>query len=181
LKCDNDYWKIIEQEAAERKLFQALQQRYRAQAPTHNPRNPSTTQTHQPQNPHSSHYTPQFPRPKPTGNPGSHHYQPPRPNPSYSPVAGPSRPAPTPPTQPPSKPRPSHLGPDGRLTASERQRRMDNGLCLICAQKGHMAAECPSARYKPSGTPGTPPRPPKGRRAKADSKAAPPQEPAESK
>jgi Domain of unknown function (DUF4939) len=30
----------------------------------------------------------------------------------------------------------SHLGPDGKLTAAEKQRRMDNKLCLVCAEPG---------------------------------------------
>jgi len=35
------------------------------------------------------------------------------------------------------------LGPDGRLKPEERQRRMDNGLCLRCGEFGHMVSNCP--------------------------------------
>jgi hypothetical protein len=35
------------------------------------------------------------------------------------------------------------LGKDGKLTQVERQRRMDNNLCLFCGKGGHMARECP--------------------------------------
>lgn len=182
LKCDDDYWRTIEQDAAERKLLQSLQQRYRSQQSSvdYN-RHSGTSRTHHSSAHHSPQVASQPHRSKPSGNPGNTHHQP-RPPPPHQP-AGPYRPAPP---NPPPKPKPSHLGPDGRLTATERQRRMDNGLCLICAQKGHMASECPSARYKPSGTSGAPPRlPPKGRKAKADSKPVSPaplvQVPVESK
>ena len=35
------------------------------------------------------------------------------------------------------------LGPDGKLKPEERQRRMDNGLCLRCGEPGHRVADCP--------------------------------------
>ena len=35
-----------------------------------------------------------------------------------------------------------HLGPDGKLTPEERQRRVDNGLCLFCGKPGHSATNC---------------------------------------
>ena len=34
------------------------------------------------------------------------------------------------------------LGKGGRLTQEERQRRMDNNLCLFCGKPGHIAKEC---------------------------------------
>jgi hypothetical protein len=37
------------------------------------------------------------------------------------------------------------LGKDGKLTSEERQRRMDNKLCLFCGQPGHNAANCPKS------------------------------------
>ena len=42
-----------------------------------------------------------------------------------------------------------HLGPDGKLTPEERQRRIDNNLCLFCGQGKHVAVDCPK-RKKPS-------------------------------
>ena len=37
---------------------------------------------------------------------------------------------------------PSKLDKDGKLTAEERQRRRDKGLCMFCGQSGHMARDC---------------------------------------
>ena len=34
------------------------------------------------------------------------------------------------------------LGKDERLTQEERQRHMDNNLCLFCGKPGHIAKEC---------------------------------------
>jgi hypothetical protein len=45
------------------------------------------------------------------------------------------------------------LGPDGKLLPQERERRIANGLCLLCGQKGHMAEECPKRTKQPSSTP----------------------------
>ena len=38
------------------------------------------------------------------------------------------------------------LGPDGRLLPEERERRIKEGLCLICAKKGHLSKTCPSRK-----------------------------------
>ena len=35
------------------------------------------------------------------------------------------------------------LGPDGKLKPEERQRRMDNNLCLRCGKTGHKVNDCP--------------------------------------
>jgi hypothetical protein len=44
------------------------------------------------------------------------------------------------------------LGPDGKLKPEERQRRMDNSLCLRCGKPGHKVNECPvTLKAKPKG------------------------------
>ena len=44
------------------------------------------------------------------------------------------------------------LGPDGKLRPEERQRRMDNNLCLHCGKKGHTVSDCPvTSKAKPKG------------------------------
>ena len=44
------------------------------------------------------------------------------------------------------------LGPDGKLKPEERQRRMDNKLCLRCGKPGHTVNDCPvAAKAKPKG------------------------------
>jgi len=53
------------------------------------------------------------------------------------------------------------LGPDGKLKPEERQRRLDNKLCLRCGKGGHMASDC------------TIPSKAKGRAATATPAAAP--------
>jgi hypothetical protein len=37
------------------------------------------------------------------------------------------------------------LGKDGKLTAEEHKRRLDNRLCLFCAGMGHSARDCPKS------------------------------------
>lgn len=44
----------------------------------------------------------------------------------------------------------SKLGNDGKLTQEERQRRIDNKLCLFCGGPGHMAKDCPSPKSSAS-------------------------------
>jgi len=39
----------------------------------------------------------------------------------------------------------SKLGKDGKLTPQERQRRLDNNLCLFCGTSGHVAKDCPKS------------------------------------
>ena len=58
----------------------------------------------------------------------------------------------------------SKLGPDGKLTSEEKQRRIDKGLCLVCGDRGHMAKECPKSKNANTSTK------PKGRAAKVDPK-----------
>lgn len=44
------------------------------------------------------------------------------------------------------------LGPDGKLKPEERQRRMDNNLCLRCGKTGHKVNDCPVVtKPKPKG------------------------------
>jgi hypothetical protein len=44
------------------------------------------------------------------------------------------------------------LGPDGKLKPEERQRRMDNNLCLRCGKSGHTVSNCPvTSKAKPKG------------------------------
>ena len=38
------------------------------------------------------------------------------------------------------------LGKNGKLTGSERERRMKEGLCLYCGDKGHVAHDCPKSK-----------------------------------
>jgi hypothetical protein len=55
------------------------------------------------------------------------------------------KPSETPKPSTPASKRPDltdKLGKDGKLTASERKRRLDNKLCLFCGGAGHMAREC---------------------------------------
>jgi hypothetical protein len=42
------------------------------------------------------------------------------------------------------------LGPDGKLKPEERQRRLDNKLCLKCGEPGHTVNDCPH-KSKPKG------------------------------
>ena len=42
----------------------------------------------------------------------------------------------------------SKLGKDGKLLPEERQRRVDQGLCLLCTSKGHMVKDCPKSSTK---------------------------------
>jgi len=44
------------------------------------------------------------------------------------------------------------LGPDSKLKPEERQRRMDNNLCLRCSKSGHIVPNCPTtSKAKPKG------------------------------
>jgi hypothetical protein len=46
-----------------------------------------------------------------------------------------------------------YLGADGKLLPEERDRRIANGLCLLCGQKGHMANDCLKRTKQDSSTP----------------------------
>ena len=60
-----------------------------------------------------------------------------------------------------------YLDKNGHLLPEEKQRRKNEGLCLICAAKGHLAADCPSARKKPND-------PSKGRASKMETSTSEP-------
>ena len=54
------------------------------------------------------------------------------------------------PSKGPSKDKPKNsisdkLGKNGKLTGDERDRRMKEGLCLYCGEKGHVAHDCPKS------------------------------------
>ena len=38
------------------------------------------------------------------------------------------------------------VGKNGKLTSEERERRMKEGLCLYCGEKGHVAHDCPKSK-----------------------------------
>jgi hypothetical protein len=44
------------------------------------------------------------------------------------------------------------LGADGKLLPKERERRIANGLCMLCGQKGHIATDCSKRKQPSSGT-----------------------------
>lgn len=46
-----------------------------------------------------------------------------------------------------AKSEPSKLGNNGKLTQEERQRCIDNKLCLFCGGPGHMAKDCPFPKF----------------------------------
>jgi hypothetical protein len=60
----------------------------------------------------------------------------------------------------------SNLGKDGKLTPEERQRRFDQGLCMLCGTKDHIVKDCPKGSNKANNSSGS-----KGRSTKtSDSK-----------
>jgi hypothetical protein len=64
------------------------------------------------------------------------------------------------------------LGKNGKLTSQERQRRVDNNLCLFCGGSGHKVNECPR-KNSSSEASGSAPAPgkAKGRKARAETKS----------
>lgn len=38
------------------------------------------------------------------------------------------------------------LGKNGKLIGEERERRLKEGLCLYCGEKGHIAHDCPKSK-----------------------------------
>ena len=143
LRIDNDYWKRKQDEINKQKLMQTLQNRLsknsQKSAPRSSPNPPreQSSSSNTPSNSYSfNNATRKFgSKPKPPQKPSGSSTS--IPNPSAS----------------SSAPLADKLGPDGRLTSAERQRRMDKGLCLVCSQRGHIAKDCPKAKHNlPSGS-----------------------------
>jgi hypothetical protein len=44
------------------------------------------------------------------------------------------------------------LGPDGKLTQAEKDRRIKNNLCMGCGEPGHLAVACTKLKKAPSGS-----------------------------
>jgi hypothetical protein len=77
-------------------------------------------------------------------------------NPNHSPKTSPQKPSDnsasstSTPKSPPAYA--DKLDKNGKLKATERQRRIDNKLCIICGGPGHMARDCKKAKYTPART-----------------------------
>jgi Domain of unknown function (DUF4939)/Zinc knuckle len=157
LKIDNDYWKRKQDEANKQRLVQSLQSRLSKSGPKPNSKPNSSPPKDQTSSASSSNNNN-------SSNPGKKQN-------SKQKGKQPSNPSSSPTNPPQNQPRNDRLGPDGKLTAAERQRRYDNGLCLVCGEKGHMAKDCPRSKNKSSGsTPNT-----KARAAKTEAEAGPSQ------
>ena len=128
LKIDNDYWKRKQEDAASRKKYTALQARYSKNEKSNSNSNNNTPNSSTNSNNGKSENNKK--KDKGKGSSSSNNNS----------SAG---------SQAPTE-RPAHLGPDNKLTATERQRRMDKGLCLVCGKEGHMRNSCPSAKPKSS-------------------------------
>lgn len=80
--------------------------------------------------------------------------------------------SPPPQRRPSSSPLASVLGPDGRLTQKEREHRIRENLCLVCAKPGHVARDCPARKDKKA--PKTRARAAEASEAEEDSESAEP-------
>jgi Domain of unknown function (DUF4939) len=161
MKIDNDYWKKKQDDANKRRMMQALQTRFGKSVPKPDPKKfsgPPRPPMH-PSQPSSSQ------QPSSSNNksrPKPNNFRPNISKPYTPPVASSS-------SSSSFVPRTDHLGPDGKLTATEKQRRIDRGLCLLCGQKGHLVRECPRSNRTPPSNP--PNNAPKARAVKAEPEA----------
>ena len=159
LKVDNDYWKKKQDDNNKLKLMQALQSRLSKnlnKIPSKSSPNPSkdnTTASSSGNNNNSSSNSNKKPgfKPNPAKKPSNQASGSGSASPSSSSIS-------------------DKLGPDGKLTQAERQRRVSQGLCLVCGQKGHMAKECPRGK---NNAPSSSSSNSKGRAAKANPEAEP--------
>jgi len=161
LKIDNDYWKRKQDEANKQRLVQSLQSRLSKSNPkaSAEPKSSSSKQSSNSVPNNSSNSGSSGNSNSSNSNKKSNKGK------QKSSNQGSSTSSSTSASH--SQPRPEHIGPDGKLTATERQRRIDNGLCLICGKTGHMAKDCSKAKNKSSGsTQNT-----KARAAKTDAEA----------
>ena len=166
LRIDNDYWKRKQDEINKQRLMQTLQSRLAKPSSSgksdqkhqsgQQKENSSSSQNASHSQWHSHSKKKHSGKHQNSGKSGA--------SSSSAPASGSSKPASAP---------ASHLGPDGKLTAAERQHRVDQGLCLLCGQKGHVIRDCPkSTRSAPANSSSSNT---KARAAKAEPEAGPSQ------
>jgi hypothetical protein len=137
LRIDNDFWKRKRDEANKQRLIQNLQSRLPKSSSSKDQKSSGqqtknfTPQTNQSSSSNSNANADKKQKGKAK-------------NPSQSNTS-------TSATTASSSTTPTWLGPDGKLTMTERLRRMKEGLCLICGKKGHLIKDCPKNKNNTSG------------------------------